>query len=153
MCEFFLQYSKEIKKTKSQTISQSRGKTTKKSVVKNVVDKKIIGSIITAKSNKKKNSSSRTKLEEERELHSVKERQRRNELSEAFGYLREIIPSVAFKDKASKLTILTSAKDYCEGLEGKLERLETIHQEELIRQRQLLERQMQLEWESSPLFT
>ena len=145
---------KEVTKTKSQSIlkrnpseTQSRGKTTRKYVtIKNVV-KKAIGPIITA-SNKKKNS--RLKLEEEKELHSVKERQRRNELNEAFGYLREIVPSVAVKEKASKLTILNSAKDYCEGLEGKLERLETLHQEELVRQRQLLERRMQLECECSP---
>ena len=91
--------------------------------------------IIKANSSKQKNS--RKKLVEEKELHSHKERQRRIDLNEAFGCLREIIPSVASKDKASKLSILTSAKDYCEGLKGKLERLETIHQEELVRQRQL----------------
>ena len=114
------------------------------------MDKKDIGSIITGKSSKQKNS--RKKLDEEKELHSHKERQRRVDLNEAFGSLREIIPSVASKDKASKLTILTSAKDYCEGLQGKLERLETIHQEELIRQRQLGENLTSLQLEFlSPL--
>ena len=90
------------------------------------------------------------KLDEERELHSHKERQRRNDLNEAFGYLREIIPSLAYKDKASKLSILTSAKDYCEGLEGKLERLEAIQQEELVRQRQLGEMLTSLQLECLP---
>ena len=147
---------KEIKNMKSQSIlkrnqvpseTQSRGNPTRRSVIKTVVDKKGIGSIITGKSSKQKNS--RKKLDEEKELHSHKERQRRVDLNEAFGSLREIIPFVASKDKASKLTILNSAKDYCEGLEGKLGRLETLHQEELVRQRQLLERQMQLEMECS----
>ena len=46
-------------------------------------------------------------------MHSHKERKRRNDLKKASGCLREIIPSLAFKDKASKLSILTSAKDYC----------------------------------------
>ena len=93
------------------------------------------------------------KKEEERELHSNKKRQRRNDLNEAFVCLREIIPSLAFKDKASKLSILTSAKDYCEGLKGKLERLEAIQQEELVRQRQLGEMLTSLQLECLPYLT
>ena len=123
-----------LKKSQVSSETQPQGKPARKSFVRNV-EKKYVGSIVTAKPHKKKNS--RKKLEEEKELHNHKERQRRIDLNEAFGYLREIIPAVASQEKVSKLAILTAAKVYCEGLEGKLGRLETIHQEELVRQRQL----------------
>ena len=83
-------------------------------------------------------------------MHSHKERKRRNDLKKASGCLREIIPSLAYKDKASKLSILTSAKDYCEGLKGKLERLKAIQQEELVRQRQLGEMLTSLQLQCFP---
>merc|ERR1719350_344967 len=79
------------------------------------------------------------KFEEERELHNSMERQRRIEMKEAYDCLKEAIPIIASKEKVSKLNILNTAKDYCRGLEGKLERLETIHHREESRHKQLLE--------------
>lgn len=79
------------------------------------------------------------KFEEERELHNSMERQRRIEMKEAYDYLKGVIPPIASKEKVSKLNILNTARDYCHGLGGKLERLEAIQRREAFRQRQLLE--------------
>ena len=87
----------------------------------------------------KSDSKKYRKFQEERELHNSMERQRRIEMKEAYDCLKGAIPNIASKDKVSKLNILNTAKDYCHGLEGKLERLETIHQREEARHRQLLE--------------
>ena len=67
------------------------------------------------------------------------ERQRRIEMKEAYDYLKGVIPPIASKEKVSKLNILNTARDYCHGLGGKLERLEAIQRREAFRQRQLLE--------------
>ena len=80
------------------------------------------------------------KFEEERELHNSMERQRRIEMKEAYDYLKGVIPPIATKEKVSKLNILNTARDYCHGLGGKLERLEAIQCREAFRQRQLLEK-------------
>lgn len=79
------------------------------------------------------------KFEEERELHNSMERQRRIEMKEAYDYLKGVIPPIATKDKVSKLNILNTARDFCYGLGGKLERLEAIQSRETVRRRQLLE--------------
>ena len=79
------------------------------------------------------------KFEEERELHNSMERQRRIEMKEAYDYLKGVIPPIASKDKVSKLNILNTARDYCLGLGGKLERLEAIQCREAFRRRQLVE--------------
>ena len=80
------------------------------------------------------------KFEEERELHNSMERQRRIEMKEAYDYLKGVVPPIAAKDKVSKLNILNTARDYCHGLAGKLERLEAIQCREAFRQRQLVEK-------------
>ena len=79
------------------------------------------------------------KFEEERELHNSMERQRRIEMKEAYDYLKGVIPPIASKEKVSKLNILNTARDYCLGLGGKLERLEAIQCREAFRRRQLVE--------------
>ena len=80
------------------------------------------------------------KFEEERELHNSMERQRRIEMKDAYDYLKGVVPPIAAKDKVSKLNILNTARDFCHGLEGKLERLEAIQCREALRQRQLVEK-------------
>jgi len=92
--------------------------------------------------NRKKKSSSKTcpKLQTERELHNSMERQRRIQMNEAFENLKEVIPTIAHCKKTSKLLILTQAKDYCRGLDGKLARLEAIQWQEERRRSELSER-------------
>ena len=60
-------------------------------------------------------------------------------MKDAYDGLKDVIPGIASKDKVSKLNILNTAKEYCRGLEGKLERLGAIQHREEIRHRQLLE--------------
>ena len=88
------------------------------------------------KSKKKRSISKDT----DRELHNSMERQRRIQMNEAFESLKSTIPTISRLDKISKLQILITAKDYCHGLEGKLERLRSIHYEEERRRTELLER-------------
>jgi hypothetical protein len=53
------------------------------------------------------------KCREIRDLHNSMERQRRVELRNNFDLLKELVPELADADKASKLTILKKAMDYC----------------------------------------
>ena len=77
------------------------------------------------------------KFEEERELHNSMERQRRVELKDAYDSLKERIPSIATEDKVSKLMILNTASDFCQGMEGQLSKLRRERQRELERSRKL----------------
>ena len=86
------------------------------------------------------------KFEEERELHNSMERQRRIEMRDAYDYLKGVVPPIATKEKVSKLNILNTARDYCLGLSGKLERLEAIQRKEAFRQRQLMEQLKMLQY-------
>ena len=61
----------------------------------------------------KSDSKKYRKFQEERELHNSMERQRRIEMKEAYDCLKGAIPTIASKDKVSKLNILNTAKDYC----------------------------------------
>ena len=91
---------------------------------------------------KKKRSSSKScrKIDSDRELHNSMERKRRIQMNEEYESLKSVIPTIAHLDKISKLQILINAKDYCHGLEGKLERLGSIHYEEEKRRIELLKR-------------
>ena len=51
-----------------------------------------------------------------RDLHNSLERQRRIDLKNAFDTLKVCVPSIAASDKASKLLILTKARDFCASL-------------------------------------
>ena len=51
-----------------------------------------------------------------RDLHNSLERQRRIDLKNAFDTLKVCVPSIAASDKASKLLILTKARDFCTSL-------------------------------------
>merc|ERR1711997_1058708 len=53
------------------------------------------------------------KCREIRDLHNSMERQRRVEQRNHMGYLKKQVPEVADVEKASKLTILRKAMDYC----------------------------------------
>merc|ERR1711913_206553 len=53
------------------------------------------------------------KCREIRDLHNSMERQRRVEQRNHLAYLKKQVPEVADLDKASKLTILRKAMDYC----------------------------------------
>jgi hypothetical protein len=60
-----------------------------------------------------------------RDLHNSLERQRRVDLKNAFDTLKVCVPEIAASDKASKLLILTKARDFCLSLgtrEGQLRR-------------------------------
>ena len=92
----------------------------------------------------KSDSKKYRKFQEERELHNSMERQRRIEMKEAYDTLKGVIPTIASRDKVSKLNILNTAKDFCHGLEGKLERLEAIRLREEDRQRRLVEQRDRL---------
>ena len=41
------------------------------------------------------------------------EKLRRNEISKSFDLVKKVVPSIANRDKVSKLMILTEATDYC----------------------------------------
>ena len=66
-----------------------------------------------------------------RDLHNTLERQRRIDLKNAFDALRECVPDLRSRDKASKLMILTKSTDFCRGLVG----AETRLRQEAIRQK------------------
>ena len=69
-----------------------------------------------AASNSKMNNNQKgesEKCREVRDLHNSMERQRRVEQRNHLAYLKKQVPEVADLDKASKLTILRKATDYC----------------------------------------
>merc|ERR1712141_719685 len=60
-----------------------------------------------------RNKNDSEKCREIRDLHNSMERQRRVEQRNHLAYLKKQVPEVADLDKASKLTILRKAMDYC----------------------------------------
>ncbi len=65
------------------------------------------------RSSTESNLSHQDKCREIRDLHNSMERQRRVELRHNFDQLKDLVPELADADKASKLTILKKAMDYC----------------------------------------
>lgn len=56
---------------------------------------------------------------EARDVHNQMERQRRNDLKNAFDSLKDFVPTIATSDRASKQTVLNKATDYCKNLKSK----------------------------------
>lgn len=71
-------------------------------------------------------------------LRNKLERERRSDLNNRFQKLREIIPDLAGKDKASKIAILNAATDYVKELSREERRLEESIKHEKARNEQLL---------------
>ena len=134
-----------LKKTKLKSSKRAHKSKIPRDIVREVVEQTIFDSWEGefgefGNTKKKKASGHAKKLDSEREVHNSKERQRRIEMNEAFECLKDAIPTIDSSSKASKLKILTSATDYCRGLEGKLQRLEAIQYQEQDRRRDLRER-------------
>ena len=134
-----------LKKTKLKSSKRAHKSKIPRDIVREVVEQTIFdsweGEFGEFQNTKKKKASGHVKkLDSEREVHNSKERQRRIEMNEAFECLKDAIPTIDSSSKASKLKILTSATDYCRGLEGKLQRLEAIQYQEQDRRRDLRER-------------
>ena len=113
--------------------------------VKNTARSKVVASGQTGVKKKKKKC---RLVPEERAAHNKLERERRQEMNNAYGCLRDSIPAIAANKKSSKQMILDAALDYCRGLAGKLERLERIQEEEVERQRGLEEQLARLQSEN-----
>ena len=134
-----------LKKTKLKSSKRAHKSKIPRDIVREVVEQTIFDSWEGefgefGNTKKKKATGHVKKLDSEREVHNSKERQRRIEMNEAFECLKDAIPTIDSSSKASKLKILTSATDYCRGLEGKLQRLEAIQYQEQDRRRDLRER-------------
>ena len=134
-----------LKKTKLKSSKRAHKSRVPRDIVREVVEQTIFdsweGEFGEFQNTKKKKATGHAKkLDSEREVHNSKERQRRIEMNEAFECLKDAIPTIDSSSKASKLKILTSATDYCRGLEGKLQRLEAIQYQEQDRRRDLRER-------------
>lgn len=70
-------------------------------------------------SKRSRDSPVKDKGQEVRDLHNTMERQRRIELKEALEEVKLAVPSIAHAERASKLTILTKATDYCHTLSSR----------------------------------
>jgi len=75
---------------------------------------------------------------EKRAFHILSERQRRNDLKKLFETLRNNIPVLCDKQKASKLTILKAAVDHLVDVSGKRDKLSSVYEKEKARHVQLL---------------
>merc|ERR1712012_1349714 len=64
-------------------------------------------------------SSRRVDQREARDVHNQMERQRRNDLKNAFDSLKDFVPTIANSDRASKQMVLDKAIDYCKNLKSK----------------------------------
>ena len=64
-------------------------------------------------------SSRRGDQREARDVHNQMERQRRNDLKNAFDSLKDFVPTIANSDRASKQMVLDKAIDYCKNLKSK----------------------------------
>jgi hypothetical protein len=81
------------------------------------------------------------KCKEIRDLHNSMERQRRVDLRNNFDQLKDVVPDLVDVEKASKLTILNKAADYCRMLVAQEEKLRREREKELARG-QLLKRKL-----------
>ncbi|XP_031572134.1 transcriptional regulator Myc-B-like [Actinia tenebrosa] len=88
--------------------------------------------------NKTLNSENSSTAESSPVLRNKLERDRRSDLNNRFQKLREIIPDLAGKDKASKVAILKAASDYANELKIKESCLEETLKHEKARNEQLL---------------
>merc|ERR1712156_902715 len=84
------------------------------------------------------------KCREIRDLHNSMERQRRVEQRNHLAYLKKQVPEVADLDKASKLTILRKAMDYCHLLSNMDNRIRKEKDKELARNQMLKKRLLDL---------
>merc|ERR1712223_329146 len=90
------------------------------------------------------NSPDSEKCREIRDLHNSMERQRRVEQRNHLAYLKKQVPEVADMDKASKLTILRKAMDYCHLLSNMDTRIRKDKDKELARNQMLKKRLLDL---------
>jgi hypothetical protein len=84
------------------------------------------------------------KCREIRDLHNSMERQRRVEQRNHLAYLKKQVPEVADMDKASKLTILRKAMDYCHLLSNMDSRIRKDQAKELSRNQMLKKKLLDL---------
>jgi len=75
-----------------------------------------------------------------RDLHNSLERQRRIDLKNAFDTLKIRVPEIAASDKASKLLILTKARDFCVSLGARETQLKRERERLRLRQESLANR-------------
>lgn len=66
-----------------------------------------------------KSRSGKSDHKEARDVHNQMERQRRQDLKNAYDSLKEFVPTIANSDRASKQMVLDKAIDYCKTLKGK----------------------------------
>ena len=75
------------------------------------------------------------------------ERQRRNELRNAYEFLKKHVPSVAKSDRASKQMILDKAIEFCQTVKYKEENLnkerQAIHEKKIALQKRIMQLQRQ----------
>jgi len=90
------------------------------------------------------------KNQEVRDLHNTMERQRRVELKDALEEVKLSVPSIAQSERASKLTILTKATDYCNQLSSRSVKLRRDLATEKNRSLQLKKKLRALQAELSP---
>merc|ERR1712156_478181 len=90
------------------------------------------------------NSPDSEKCREIRDLHNSMERQRRVEQRNHLAYLKKQVPEVADMDKASKLTILRKAMDYCHLLSNMDSRIRKDKDKELARNQMLKKKLLDL---------
>ena len=85
---------------------------------------------------------------EKRAYHILSERQRRYDLKKLFENLRDNIPALDEKHKASKLTILKTAAEHLNQIGRTNERLKQTFQKETLKQKQLMQYLRTLETET-----
>merc|ERR1712156_823431 len=91
-----------------------------------------------------RNKNDSEKCREIRDLHNSMERQRRVEQRNHLAYLKKQVPEVADLDKASILTILRKAMDYCHLLSNMDNRIRKDKDKELSRNQMLKKRLLDL---------
>merc|ERR1712203_138692 len=65
------------------------------------------------------NKGGRVDQREARDVHNQMERQRRQDLKNAYDSLKDFVPTIANSDRASKQMVLDKAIDYCKTLKNK----------------------------------
>merc|ERR1712228_564520 len=91
-----------------------------------------------------RNKNDSEKCREIRDLHNSMERQRRVEQRNHLAYLKKQVPEVAHIEKASKLTILRKAMDYCHLLSNMDSRIRKDKDKELARNQMLKKKLLDL---------
>ena len=87
------------------------------------------------------------KPREAKELHNYMERQRRNELRNAYEFLKKYVPSVANTDRASKQMILDKAIEHCHTVTTKEEAMskqrQALYEKKIALQKRIMQLQRQ----------